>query len=138
MVDINRPNSLFIAKITEEEFKTGRIIEEDTIYEFFPNDCITLYEVNHNEHINVGYPALAPYSQIMGNMFGFNKALNKGYFVKVKRELLGYIKYHSLYEIEISNNLTINTIYGVNDKGKTNLLFEENNDIKILSKKQVI
>lgn len=72
-----------------------------------PRKVIALYG-NFNElKINVGYPAIAAYKPILGNMWGYKEASEKGLYIILDE---GYEDNESdIYEIDIDTNRNVLT-----------------------------
>ena len=66
-----------------------------------PQKVIALYGDYNNGLINVGYPAIAAYKPILGNMWGYKEANDKGLFIIVDE---ANIVSSDIYEIDIDES----------------------------------
>lgn len=70
------------------------------------SELIALYKNTNNDIINVGYPGIAPYKPMIGNMYGFNDSYEKGMFI-ARESLKDSDLEEPIYEIQVTDENTV-------------------------------
>lgn len=91
-------------------------LSEEEVRQYGLQDVVALYMNNNSEIINVGRPSLAPYYPIIANMFGFNRAIEKGYYLVLKENI--ELQDKPIYSIIVNRNQTIDAVSIVNSLPK--------------------
>lgn len=110
-------------------------LNEEEVKKFKSLDLVALYVDKKSGVINVGRPSIAPYYPALANMFGFNSALDKGYYLVLKEET--ELADKPIYSVEISSVKTVIDVTQVNvldDEIKVNDVlanYLKNNENKI-------
>ena len=99
-----------------------------------PRRVIALYG-DDDLHLNVGYPAIAAYKPILGNMWGYKEANTKGLYIMVDSDetLVGEI--FNIVIDESRNIVTSKTKVDIKNNDSSVVTFEE---IKHKKKKRVL
>lgn len=90
-------------------------LSEEEVKKFKCLDLVALYVDQKSGVINVGRPSIAPYYPAFANMFGFNSALEKGYYLVLKEET--ELADKPIYSVEISSVKTVIDVKQVNFLG---------------------
>lgn len=80
-------------------------LSDDEVRQYGLTDVVALYVDSKSGVINVGRPSLAPYYPALANMFGFNSALEKGYYLVLKEKVEFSDK--QIYSVNISSVHTV-------------------------------
>lgn len=73
---------------------------------------IALYKTDSTGVINVGRPDLQAYVPMAANMYGFNDAVDKGYYMVLKEDEIVYDR--AVYYITVSDEYTVVTTIKLN------------------------
>ncbi len=88
-------------------------LNAEEIRNFGLSDVVAVFVDQKSGVINVGRPSLAPYYPAIANMFGFNSALDKDYYMVLKEEI--ELKDKSIYSVIVSPEQTIIDVVLVNE-----------------------
>lgn len=80
-------------------------LSDDEVKKYGLMDVVALYVDSKSGVINVGRPSLAPYYPAFANMFGFNRAIEKGYYLALKEKK--EFSDRQVYSVNISSVHTI-------------------------------
>lgn len=80
------------------------------------SELIALYKNTNNDIINVGYPGIAPFKPILGNMYGFNDSYEKGMFI-ARDSLKDSDLEEPIYEIQVTDENTVFDSKKISDYG---------------------
>lgn len=95
-----KENAIYITPIN------NNLIENDNIS---LSDIVALYKVNGSDAINIGKPSVISYLPVMANMYGFNDALKKGYFLQIPNDQLNNYFDVPVFKVYITNVQTVDT-----------------------------
>lgn len=87
-------------------------LSDEEVRQYGLQDVVALYMDQDSGVVNVGRPSLAPYYPIIANMFGFKKAIEKGYYLKIKEKT--ELANKQIYSIIISPEQTVTEVSRVN------------------------
>lgn len=95
-----RENAIYITPINSELVNNNSISL---------TNIIALYIVNGSDAINVGKPSLTSYLPAMANMYGYNDAIKKGYFLQIPVNQLNNFFDVPVFKVYVTNVQTVDT-----------------------------
>lgn len=109
-------------------------LTNEEVANFSLSDLVALYKTEQTGKINVGRPYLVSYFPVMANMYGFNDAIEKGYYIVVDDDTI--VSDRPMYKISVDVYETVKNANIMNEIEYSDLLFKEiNKSIKEINKR---